>query len=85
MGARLTEKREKGKVTSDMSYNFMPMKNKHQKLTTTKFQQYMDNSDEPRDNVFRDTHQSLEIELLEDSLPMRQQFRHTAQRLRNQA
>ncbi len=68
-----------------MSYNFQLMKNKHQKLSKTRFQQYMNNSDEPRDNVFRDTHQSLEIELLEDSPSMRQQFRHTAQRLRSQA
>lgn len=43
----------------------------------------MGNSDEPRDNIFRDTQLSSEIELLEDSLSMRHQFRHTAQRLRS--
>ena len=73
----------KGK--NNMSYNFPLMKNKHQKHSKVNFQQYMDNSDEPRDNIFRDTQPSLEIELREDSSSMRQQFRHAAQRLRSQA
>ncbi|HVA10815.1 MAG TPA: hypothetical protein VNG32_01455 [Candidatus Dormibacteraeota bacterium] len=60
------------------------MKNKHQKHSKVNFHEYMDNSDEPRDNIFRDTRPPLEIELLEDSHSMKQQFRHTARRLRSQ-
>jgi hypothetical protein len=67
-----------------MSYDFqLIMKNKHQKHSKVNLHQYIDNSDEPQDNVFRDTQPSLEVELLEDTLSMRQRFRHTAQRLRN--
>lgn len=67
-----------------MPHSTYTTKNKQQKHPRVYFQQYLYNSSEPLDDISHDTPPELEAELLENSYLMRQQFRHMAQRMRNQ-
>jgi hypothetical protein len=62
-----------------MSHEYLTSKNKNPKVH---FQQYLYNSNEPRDDISGASPSELETELLEDSYLMRRRFRHIAQDIR---
>lgn len=66
-----------------MSRTYSLVKNKHQKHSKVPYQAYLYNSSEPREHISVNTEAGLEAELLEDIVPMRQEFRHLAHRMRD--
>ncbi len=66
-----------------MSRTYSLIKNKHQKHSKVPYQAYLYNSGEPREHISASTPTGLEDELLENIVPMRQEFRHLAHRMRN--
>ena len=66
-----------------MSHEYSAIMNKQQKHPKVHFKQYLYNSSEPRDDISTDLPQQLEVELLENSSPMRRRFRHIALKIRN--
>ncbi len=66
-----------------MSQTYSAIKNKNQKHPKVHYQAYLYNSNEPRENISSSTPAELEAEQLEDSGPMRQEFRDLANGLNN--
>jgi hypothetical protein len=67
-----------------MSHIIHPIKNEQQGHPKVLNTEYLFNDDEPPSNVFNDLPSSeIDAELLGSSYRMRQQLRHTAQRMRN--
>ena len=67
-----------------MSRSTFSIKNKHQHHPKVRQAQYLYNSGEPKDYVSHDSSDIFETELLESSKSMRGEFRHLAQRIREQ-
>jgi len=63
-----------------MSYDYSARQNKHPKV---RYQSYLNNTDEPLDNVLADSPEAHKTILTEDCSEMRRQFRALAQELRN--
>lgn len=66
-----------------MSRTYSAIEDKHQKQSKVNYQAYMNNPNEPREHIYADMPAELEAELLENSGPMRQEFRRLARRMRN--
>lgn len=67
-----------------MSHTTDLLKNKQQRHPKVLDTQYLINDDEPSSNVFNYLPRSeIDAELLENSYTLRQQLRHTAQRIRD--